>query len=478
MSEREPLPKTERGVIRGVIQLRSVVQPLIVIAWACYIFADDRSNKFWRIRQASRYVQTWWGRTGTVGQSKTKSLTTEKAAHDEWGRLLREKLGKGYVPAEPRPDIVYLAANGAPMAEQDRLTFGAQQPQRTESSVQARPFRSQPTAPEFGSRPSWMPRVFPAAPPATNGARLERDTNGRIAVYAQQNTYATNAGVRLLIHRRGDRQWLWPGDAREVVEAPGSLYGYQVPPVLNISGPMQAVTTAMEAATQASGRLSATMQGLTEAHGRAARAENDRLREIFAAQLANPSPMLGVITMSPVDSGRMRSSFASRREPGERRPFNVILGRATAIENVPWMVFRNGTIHWAIRVSGRYLQVRDENAGHSDVRYYDRAENALSDGQELVQARRDAGFLPLESWQATSGELDWPAMTEGAREFAAEEEKRQAAHREELAREDQERLAAARVNFKRQQEFAELSRRSLAELNIFRDLEQGDLDKE
>jgi predicted DNA-binding WGR domain protein len=42
-------------------------------------------------------VTTRWGRIGTDGQSKTKSLKDEAAAKKEYDKLVAEKTGKGYV---------------------------------------------------------------------------------------------------------------------------------------------------------------------------------------------------------------------------------------------------------------------------------------------------------------------------------------------------------------------------------------------
>ncbi|MDB6151904.1 MAG: hypothetical protein JWL90_357 [Chthoniobacteraceae bacterium] len=60
---------------------------------------DARSSKFWNIEQAGLSHTVTYGRIGTTGQSSTKSFPTEEAAIKDLEKLLKEKLGKGYVAA-------------------------------------------------------------------------------------------------------------------------------------------------------------------------------------------------------------------------------------------------------------------------------------------------------------------------------------------------------------------------------------------
>lgn len=60
-------------------------------------FVEGTSSKFWAITRAGRDVTTHWGRIGTAGQSKTKTLADEAAATKEYDKLVAEKTKNGYL---------------------------------------------------------------------------------------------------------------------------------------------------------------------------------------------------------------------------------------------------------------------------------------------------------------------------------------------------------------------------------------------
>ncbi|MEM6926524.1 MAG: WGR domain-containing protein, partial [Myxococcota bacterium] len=66
---------------------------------ARYELSDGKSHKFWEITREGTEVTTRWGRIGTGGQTKTKSLATESAAEAEVAKLTASKTKKGYAPA-------------------------------------------------------------------------------------------------------------------------------------------------------------------------------------------------------------------------------------------------------------------------------------------------------------------------------------------------------------------------------------------
>ena len=61
-------------------------------------FVDGTSSKFWEISvvQTSVYVQ--FGRIGANGQGVTKSFPDETAANQHAAKLIKQKIGKGYIP--------------------------------------------------------------------------------------------------------------------------------------------------------------------------------------------------------------------------------------------------------------------------------------------------------------------------------------------------------------------------------------------
>ena len=63
------------------------------------VFMDAKSSKFWNIEQTGNTHTVTFGRIGTAGQTQAKSFPDEAAAHKDADRLIKEKLGKGYVDA-------------------------------------------------------------------------------------------------------------------------------------------------------------------------------------------------------------------------------------------------------------------------------------------------------------------------------------------------------------------------------------------
>jgi len=66
-------------------------------------FKDDKSSKFWEITQAGDSVTVRYGKTGTTGQSQTKSFADDSAAAKHMEKLIAEKTGKGYVELGATP---------------------------------------------------------------------------------------------------------------------------------------------------------------------------------------------------------------------------------------------------------------------------------------------------------------------------------------------------------------------------------------
>jgi len=62
-----------------------------------FVCTEDGSNKFWEGSVEGNSVTTRWGKVGTSGQTKTKAFASPEAAHGELEKLIREKVGKGYV---------------------------------------------------------------------------------------------------------------------------------------------------------------------------------------------------------------------------------------------------------------------------------------------------------------------------------------------------------------------------------------------
>jgi predicted DNA-binding WGR domain protein len=60
-------------------------------------YADDKSSKFWEIRQCGNTVTVRYGKTGTNGQTQEKGFVDAVAADKHVAKLITEKTGKGYI---------------------------------------------------------------------------------------------------------------------------------------------------------------------------------------------------------------------------------------------------------------------------------------------------------------------------------------------------------------------------------------------
>ncbi|EMM76869.1 WGR domain-containing protein [Leptospira santarosai] len=65
-------------------------------------FKDDKSDKFWSIETSGNSFTVTYGKTGTAGQTQTKSFDDEKKCLKEAEKLLSEKLKKGYVEGDTK----------------------------------------------------------------------------------------------------------------------------------------------------------------------------------------------------------------------------------------------------------------------------------------------------------------------------------------------------------------------------------------
>ncbi len=69
-------------------------------------FKDDKSSKFWEISQAGNIVRVRYGKLGTNGQSQEKSFLDEAEANSHANKLVKEKIGKGYIEKSASDRIV------------------------------------------------------------------------------------------------------------------------------------------------------------------------------------------------------------------------------------------------------------------------------------------------------------------------------------------------------------------------------------
>ncbi|MBN9688958.1 MAG: STM4015 family protein [Verrucomicrobia bacterium] len=63
------------------------------------VYMDSKSSKFWNLELKANTYTVTYGRIGTAGQTLTKSFTGDAEALKDAEKLIKEKLGKGYVDA-------------------------------------------------------------------------------------------------------------------------------------------------------------------------------------------------------------------------------------------------------------------------------------------------------------------------------------------------------------------------------------------
>lgn len=70
------------------------------------IFNDGKSNKFWEIKVDGKSHTVTYGKVGTVGAVKVKTFDTEEDCQKDADKLIRSKMKKGYVLANPSEQVM------------------------------------------------------------------------------------------------------------------------------------------------------------------------------------------------------------------------------------------------------------------------------------------------------------------------------------------------------------------------------------
>ena len=145
-------------------------------------FKDDKSSKFWEITQTSAVVTVRYGKTGTNGQSQDKAFTDATAAGKHVGKLIAEKLGKGYVE-QGSASVTGAEAPAAPGV----LVEKAPKP-GAESEAKKVPVKAVKAQPVKSTKPK-NPAQDPDAAPESLMARLDKDdaTNRLLAKHLRAN---------------------------------------------------------------------------------------------------------------------------------------------------------------------------------------------------------------------------------------------------------------------------------------------------
>ena len=91
-----------------------------------FTFQDGKSDKFWNIEVTGESYTVTYGRSGTSGQTQSKSFDDEPAAQSVAAKLVAEKVKKGYVEATNGAATTGAATNGATSTSQAPPAQGTQ----------------------------------------------------------------------------------------------------------------------------------------------------------------------------------------------------------------------------------------------------------------------------------------------------------------------------------------------------------------
>jgi len=80
-------------------------------------FSDSTSNKFWEVDVKGKTLNVTFGKIGTKGQSKPKDFPTPEKAKAEMEKLIKEKIGKGYVEVGGKAAKAIKPAEKSPAAK-------------------------------------------------------------------------------------------------------------------------------------------------------------------------------------------------------------------------------------------------------------------------------------------------------------------------------------------------------------------------
>ncbi len=104
-------------------------------------FKDDKSAKFWEIKQEQSHLQIRWGKIGTAGQSQTKEFESDNKAQLAYDKLVKEKTGKGYIEissnGQPASPLTSPAATSATKAKAKKVPEPASAPSAADAIAPA-----------------------------------------------------------------------------------------------------------------------------------------------------------------------------------------------------------------------------------------------------------------------------------------------------------------------------------------------------
>jgi uncharacterized protein (TIGR02996 family) len=143
---------------------------------------DAKSHKFWNIEVRGDSFTVTFGKVGTAGQARTKTFASGEKAQAESDKLIREKLGKGYVETTPPVATAEAAAFERALADDpdDRAGWSAYADYLAEQGSPRGEFMQVQLALEDESRPKTERKQLQAREKELL-AKHERDWLGNLA---------------------------------------------------------------------------------------------------------------------------------------------------------------------------------------------------------------------------------------------------------------------------------------------------------
>jgi predicted DNA-binding WGR domain protein len=173
-------------------------QPSYLVAMPRYTNTEDGAAKFWEITVDGASFTVKFGKIGTAGQAKTKTLASAGAAEAEAAKLIREKTGKGYVLAGGSADAPPGAEISAPGGEAERT------PSEVAPSEEAAPKK----APAKKSGPKKRKGADAGAPAVPPCGALDEKALRRLGQKLAKNPSIDQYKMAKIVHDAHGGQWM------------------------------------------------------------------------------------------------------------------------------------------------------------------------------------------------------------------------------------------------------------------------------
>ncbi len=159
-------------------------------------FSDDKSNKFWEVSPNDCELNLRWGKRGTQGQSQVKTFDDANKAAMAMAKLVKEKLGKGYVEVDRESGTTPVPPTQTVAVQSNERTATPTEPAKKAPSAKAiLPIESQDFTPAWHSSqlqltlPKNLYTAFPSRTQSGQSLLLDQDADWDNVCSTWQHTY-------------------------------------------------------------------------------------------------------------------------------------------------------------------------------------------------------------------------------------------------------------------------------------------------